>query len=75
MTRQRRQWHKIYGIYGAKKIYAKIYSDLLNRQIPYTPVMFKYFKNDLPYRKQLAKTLFHEFKSSDWEKAETWLKR
>lgn len=74
-TRQRRQWHKIYGIYGAKKIYGKIYSDLLNRQAPYTPVMFDRFKNDLLYREQLGKNLLHGFKPSDWEKAEAWLKK
>ena len=72
-TRKRRGWHPVYGEAGAKVLYGRIFSTLMNQNLSARCVAFDEFQRSPDFRDQLITSLGLQPKADQYAAAETWL--
>jgi hypothetical protein len=73
-SRQRRQWHPVYGRAGAGPIYNQIFTTCLNEALETLVLGYTAFREDPALRQRLTRWLGLAPTPEAWENAEAWLR-
>jgi len=74
-TRERRNWHQVYGSAGATKVYSALFSGLMECGQSFCSVAFEDFLANAATRRTMRKRLPMDPDQSQIAKAEAWLRK
>jgi len=73
-TRQRRGWHRNYGVYGAQILYSRIFSSMMELGLSALMINFEDFRNNQQIRKDLKDICHIKPEKMQLSEAESWVK-